>query len=197
MGRSGSATPGRVRWWRLRSNPLRRTGHLVEAWLILVTWTLAVVAAVVAGALTAGAVERDLDGLRTERHAVPAVLTEDADRVTSGADGTDGDHAWATVRWTAADGTTRTGVTRVASVSRAGSTTRVWLDAKGRLVPAPATAEQAEFQGAVLGVLAALGAGAVVLLAGLGVRARLERRLLEEWDTEWALIDPQWGRKAG
>ncbi|MEU2879366.1 hypothetical protein ABZ651_24505, partial [Streptomyces sp. NPDC007070] len=31
-----------VRWWRWRRNPLRRTSDVVEAWLLLVAWTLAV-----------------------------------------------------------------------------------------------------------------------------------------------------------
>lgn len=183
-------------WWRLRRNPLRRRSYLVEVWLLPATGMLAMGAGVMAGVLTAHAVERDLDGLRAERHAVSAVVTEDANRSTGG-EGTGGDLAWAAVRWTAADGTPRTGVARVASGSRAGSATRVWLDEKGRLVSEPATADEAELQGAVLGATAAVGAGAAVVLAGCLTCARLERRRCEQWDTEWALTGPQWGRRAG
>jgi hypothetical protein len=183
--------PVGARWWRLRRNPLRRRSYLVEAWLLLAAWTLAVLAAVGAGVLTACAVEQELDGLRAERHAVPAALTENAERTMSSLDGGGGDRAWATVRWTAADGTTRTGVTR------AGSTTRVWLDEEGRLMPEPATPDQAELQGAVLGAVAAVSAGAVVCLAGWAASSRVDRRRLAQWDTEWALVGPEWGRKAG
>ncbi|MEU6144512.1 hypothetical protein ABZ848_29690 [Streptomyces sp. NPDC047081] len=190
-------TRGRVRWWRIRRNPLRRRSYLVEAWLLAATGILAVAAAVAAGVLTAVAVERNLDGLRAVRHPVPAVLTEDAERVTSGSDGTDDGHAWATVRWTAADGTTRTGITRVDAGSKAGSATRVWLDAKGRLVPEPASADEAELEGSVLGTAAAVSAGVSVILVGCWAYARLERRRLDQWDTEWALIGPQWGRRTG
>ncbi|MGK3938299.1 hypothetical protein RKD19_001045 [Streptomyces canus] len=196
MNKATSRRQGRVRWWRLRRNPLRRRSYLVEAWLRSVTGILAVTFAIVMGVLAAHAVEGDLDGLRAERHAVPAVLTTDA-KDTVGVEGTDADRAWAHVRWTAADGTPRTGVARVDSTSRAGSTTRVWLDAEGRLVPEPATAGEAEFQGAVLGAAAAVGTGAAVLLLGGLACARLDRRRQDQWDTEWALIDPRWGRKTG
>ncbi len=194
MNRTTSRRQGRARWWRLRRNPLRRPSYVVEAWLRLATGILAVTAAIVAGVLTARAVESDLDGLRAERHAVPAVVTTDA-RATVGVEGTDADRAWAHVRWTAADGTARTGIARVDSASEVGSTTLVWLDAKGRLVPEPATAGEAELQGVVLGTVAAVGAGTVVVLLGCLACARLDRRRQEQWDVEWALIGPQWGRK--
>ncbi|WP_329272221.1 hypothetical protein [Streptomyces pseudovenezuelae] len=191
-----SRRQGRTCGWRLRRNPLRRPSYLVEAWLRLATGILAMTVAIVTGVLTARAVEGTLDGLRGERHAVSAVVTTDA-RTTVGVEGTDADRAWAHVRWTAPDGTNRTGVARVDSASRAGSTTRVWLDAKGRLVPEPATAGEAQLQGAVLGTAAAVGAGTAVVLLGCLACARLDRRRQEQWDVEWALIAPQWGRKTG
>jgi len=73
----------------------------------------------------------------------------------------------------------------------------VWLDAEGRLVPAPATADQVRVQGAVLGGVAAVGTGSAVLLVGWGVCGRLERRRLDQWDAEWARVGPQWGHKTG
>ena len=184
-----------VRWWRLRRNPLRRRSYLVEAWLLLAVWILAVVAAAGAGVWTVLAVERHIDALRADRHSVTAVLVEDAQRIVGTADGSDNYRA--TVRWTAADGTRRTGLAHVDSSSKAGSTTQVWLDAKGRLVPTPATATQGRIEGAVLGVWAAAGAGGVVLLVGRGVCGQLERRRVDQWDAEWARIGPQWGHKTG
>ncbi|MBK3574440.1 hypothetical protein JHN63_11555 [Streptomyces sp. MBT65] len=184
-----------VRGWRFRRNPLRRRSYLVEAWVLLAAWILAVVAAVGVGAWTNLAVERHIDALRADRHSVPAVLVEDAQRTVGTADGSDNYRA--TVRWTAADGTQAMGLARVDSSSKAGSTTHVWLDAKGRLVPNPPTATQARIEGVVLGVWAAAGAGGAVLLVGRGVSGRLERRRLEQWDAEWARIGPQWGHKTG
>jgi hypothetical protein len=184
-----------VRCWRLRHNPLEPRSYVVEAWLLLATWTLAVVAAVAVGVPTARAVERGLDDLRAQRHVVSAVLTEDAERTTAAADGTDGGRAWATVRWTRTDGTTRTGMTRVDAASRAGDVPSVWLDAKGRLVPEPPNPGQVELQGAVLDAVAAVSACTAVAPVGWGARARLDRQRLEQWGKEWSLIGPQWGRK--
>ncbi|MER6185888.1 hypothetical protein [Streptomyces sp. NPDC001652] len=181
--------------WRLRRSPLRRRSYLVEAWLLFVTWTLAVAAAVAVGVVTASAAERDINGLRAQRHTVSAVLTENADQPV--AEGGDVDRAWATVRWSGRDGKVRTGVARVDPGSRAGSPVEVWLDTEDRLVPEPSTPEQAELHGAVLGTVAALLAGAVVVLAGWGGRVCLERRRLAQWDKEWAGNGPQWGHKTG
>ncbi|MGW2829546.1 Rv1733c family protein [Streptomyces sp. NPDC001286] len=187
--------PTRTRWWRLRRNPLRRPSYLVEAWLLLAVWTLALLAAVAAGVGAAGAIERDSAGLRAERHSVQAVLTKDAQSGTSSVDGVGDARAWDTVRWTAADGTPRTGVTRVAAASKAGSTTRIWLDAQDRLVPEPAGVGQARFEAVVLGTLAGVTVAGVVLLAGTGMCTLLDRRRLTQWDTEWARVDRQWGGK--
>ncbi|MFJ5309751.1 hypothetical protein [Streptomyces sp. NPDC088350] len=74
MAPSRHGRPAGVRGWRLRRNPLRRRSYLVEAWLLLAAWILAVVAAVGTGAWTALAVERHIDALRAERHPVSAVL---------------------------------------------------------------------------------------------------------------------------
>ncbi|MGW3095219.1 Rv1733c family protein [Streptomyces sp. NPDC001102] len=189
------AGPARTRWWRLRHNPLRRPSYLVEGWLLLAVWTLALLAAVAAGLGTAGAVERDGAALRAARHPVQAVLTKDAESGTPSVDGIGDAHAWATVRWTAADGTRRTGVTRVAAASRAGSTTRIWLDAQDRLVPEPAGVGQARFQAVVLGALAGVTVAGGMLLAGSGMCALLDRRRLLQWDAEWARADRQWGGK--
>ncbi|MFJ5309752.1 hypothetical protein [Streptomyces sp. NPDC088350] len=103
----------------------------------------------------------------------------------------------ATVRWTGSDGTQRMGLAHVDSSSKAGSTTHVWLDAEGRLVPNPPTAAQARIEGVVLGVWAAGGAGGAMLLVGRGLSGLLERRRLDQWDAEWARIGPQWGHKTG
>lgn len=74
---------------RLRRNPLRRRSYLVEAWLLLLTWTLAIVAAVVTGVATAYAVQRNMDSRRAERHPFTAALTEKADLPTSATEHTD------------------------------------------------------------------------------------------------------------
>ncbi|MFG3203607.1 hypothetical protein [Streptomyces sp. NPDC048192] len=46
----------RVRGWRWRRNPLRRRSDVVDAWLLLAAWTVALVSGLVVGLLTADAV---------------------------------------------------------------------------------------------------------------------------------------------
>ena len=200
MTRAGRRRQGRVRWWRLRRNPLRRRSYLVEAWLLFATGLLALGGAITAGVVTAHAVQRDLDGMRAERHKVPAVVTRSVKPSpgVDGMDGTTGGQVWAHVRYRAADGTTRTGIARVDSArSRGGDATAVWLDRQGNLVREPTTADEAEFQGAVMGAVAAVSAGSAVILVSCFTRVRMDRRRQDQWDTEWALIDPRWGRKTG
>lgn len=36
----------------------------------------------------------------------------------------------------------------------------------------------------------------LILVGGLTVRLRVERRATERWGEEWNLMGPQWGRKA-
>ncbi|MEU5097898.1 hypothetical protein [Streptomyces sp. NPDC020996] len=186
-----------TRWWRLRRNPLRPRSYLVEGWLLIATWILALLVAVASGVATAGAVERSIGRLRADRHAVTAVLLEDAARGTSSVDGGGSSRAWATVRWTLTHGTTRQGITVVEPGSQAGGTTRIWLDREGNLVSAPATADGARAQGAALGAGAAVIGGSLVLLAGWGVCARIDRRRLNRWDAEWAVVSPQWRGRTG
>jgi hypothetical protein len=175
--------------WRWRHNPLRRRSDVAEAWLIVGVWCLVVVGGALAGTAVAHAVERNLDGRRAERHTVSAVLTEDAGPVTASG----GERVRARVHWTAADGSTRTGVAFVQHGSRAGSATRVWLDREGELVPEPVTADEAELEGAVLGTATALCVAAVAWSCGRLAHGRLDRRRMAGWDREWALVGPRWG----
>ena len=46
----------RVRMWRWRRSPLRRRCDLVEAWVVLAGWVIALVCGVVAGLAAVGAV---------------------------------------------------------------------------------------------------------------------------------------------
>ncbi|SDN47394.1 hypothetical protein SAMN04487981_105176 [Streptomyces sp. cf386] len=101
------------------------------------------------------------------------------------------------VPWNGPDGTPRTGLARVDPGAETGETTRVWVNDKGALTPEPASPDQAEVQGAVLGTAVAVSVGAAVALAGWGVSTRLDSRRLRQWDTEWEKVGPQWGPKAG
>lgn len=187
----------RKRWlWRWRRNSLSRRSDRVEAWAVLVTWVFVLLAGVFAGQAAAGAVRDGLAARRVQTSPVRAVLAEDAAKRPQATPYTDG-AVWAKVRWTAADGSTRTGLATVGAGSRAGSATIVWTDRTGELVPKPATAAEARLQASLVGTLAGLGAAGGVLAGGWLVRGRLERQRMQAWDREWEQVGPRWRRTIG
>ncbi|MFJ3718530.1 hypothetical protein [Streptomyces sp. NPDC090057] len=193
--RSGGRGRTRVPLWRWRRNPLRRRTDVLEAWFLLAVWALVVVGGTLVGLVTAQAAGQSFDRQRTERTQVRAVLLTDAPRTAVA--GTGGDLTSARVRWTAPDGTRHSDSTLVPGGLRAGSTAEIWLDAWGRPSSAPLTSGEASAESALLGVSAALaltGAAFGVRCAG---RWWLDRRRIQEWDREWALLGPRWGHKTG
>ncbi|MGW2449183.1 Rv1733c family protein [Streptomyces sp. NPDC001675] len=199
MREGGLSSGGRGRTrgplWRWRRNPLRRHTDVLEAWFLLAVWALVVVGGTLVGLVTARAAGQSFDRQRTERTQVRAVLLTDAPRTAVA--GTGGDLTSARVRWTAPDGTRHSDSTLVPGGLRAGSTAEIWLDAWGRPSSAPLTSGEASAESALLGVSAALaltGAAFGVRCAG---RWWLDRRRIEEWDREWALLGPRWGHKTG
>ncbi|MFF6781476.1 hypothetical protein [Streptomyces sp. NPDC012510] len=186
----------RVRCWRWRRNPLRRRSDVVEAWVILAGWLLALVGGLLAGLAAADAIERSADRQRAERRTVSAVLVEDAKGKVPAR--TAGDpRVWATVRWTAPDGSIRTGEARVSATSPAGNRVTVWIDQSGHLTAEPLTDGQARSHAAAGGVLVATGVGGIALAAVSVARFHLSQRRMEQWAVEWERIDTRWGRKSG
>ncbi|WP_432169773.1 Rv1733c family protein [Streptomyces sp. 1222.5] len=181
--------------WRWRRNPLKRRADVVEAWVVLGAWLLTLLLGVAAGLAAARSVEH---GLARERAAWRPAVAHVVERVpgTSPAHGhvSSGERIWAEVRWSTADGSTHTGQVRVKPGSRAGARVTVWTDPRGHLVGRPVTASEAAFRAALIGVLVGLSAAAVPFVGGLALRGRLERRRMEDWDTEWSRFGPQWGR---
>ncbi|MCX5562816.1 hypothetical protein [Streptomyces sp. NBC_00038] len=186
----------KVRLWRWRRNPLRRLSDVLEAWVLLTAYVLALVGAFLAGMATQGAVERHLDQQRVERQAVAAALVEDAkDKPPAGA--ADDDRVWVTARWTAPDGSTRTGQTKVGPDARAGTRVTVWTDQHGVLTSKPVSHEEARLQSALAGALTAMITVGVVAGGACAARAWLDRRRMEQWAADWARTDTRWGGKTG
>ncbi len=183
----------RVRLWRLRRNPLRRRCDVLEAWIAMVLAALAAVGAPAAGLVASWSVDDSLRSQGHDRHPVSAVLVRDAPgRALVGDTDAVSSRARALVRWTAPDGTQRTGEAPVDSGLKAGAAATVWLDGRGRLTDQPLSAAQRQTQAWAVG--AAVGGGSCVLL--LAVRraagAALDRRRAAEWEHEWAVVGPQW-----
>lgn len=187
-----TARCARVRWWRWRRNPLRRLSDVIEAWVILVGWVLALVGGLFAGLAAADAIERSADRQRVERREVSAVLVEDAKgKVPARAAGDP--RVWATVRWTAPDGSTRTGEARVSATSPAGNRVTIWIDKDGHLTAEPLTDGEARSHAAAGGVLVASGAGGIALAAVSVTRRYLSQWRMAQWAVEWERIDTRWG----
>jgi hypothetical protein len=188
--------PTRKRFWRWRSNPLRRHDDVVEAWIVLAVWAVVAVGGSLAGLVTAHAADEMLARQRAERHAVHAVLVTDLPGRTSSARSS-GDKAVAKVRWTAPDGSPRTGRTLVDTGLKAGSDIEVWLDSHSRPTTAPPSTTEAAVEAGVLGAGAGLALTGAVCAAGAALRWRLDRRRVDGWGREWDLVEPTWGHRTG
>ncbi|MFE9439202.1 hypothetical protein ACFYO2_09380 [Streptomyces sp. NPDC006602] len=185
--------------WRWRRSPLRRGSDVVEAWVLLAAWVLAVVGGVLVGLVAQGAMERDLDRQRVERRTVTAVLVEDGrDKEAPAVAAGDG-HVWVKARWAGPDGSRHTGLVKVrpGDDARVGARVTVWTDRRGAVVTEPVTDGEARLQSVLTGVLCGVVTGAAVAGGGRAVRAGLDRWRREQWAAEWARLDTRWGGKTG
>ncbi|TQE17506.1 hypothetical protein Sipo8835_41815 [Streptomyces ipomoeae] len=182
----------KVRLWRWRRNPLRRRSDAAEAWVILATGLAIAIAAPVTGAVTVWNVQDTLDRQRQALRSTTAVLTADAPAVRAY---TGGATVRAAARWTAPDGTTRTGDAQVKAGLKAGDRATVWTDDTGALRDGPLSPAEVEARAGLSGALAAGGACAVLLTGSWVVRRRLDTRRAAGWEREWAEVGPRWARK--
>jgi hypothetical protein len=182
------------RLWRWRSNPLRRRDDIVEAWLVLAVWLVFGVGGTVAGLVTSHASDEVFARQRAERESVRAVLLTDVPPSATAIGGTT-DRRMTSVRWTAPDGSARTGQTLVETGLKAGSRVTVWQDGQGRITAAPRNTTEAAIESGFLGITAAAGLAGLVFGAGAGARWRLNQRRVNEWGREWDRVGPQWGHK--
>ena len=199
LGRQRSATR-MVRGLGLTRNPLRRGSDRVEAWLtvlLLVTLIIGAPWVCVWSARSTYATARQAQAWdKAHRFPVVATLTGTPFAPTVADGPVAGTHPMAAqARWTAADGTVRTGLIGVMEADRVGGTRTIWIDERGEPTDAPrkrypgvAAAEVAVAALAcVLAVLAAIRAV---------VRRLLDRHRMRSWDAEWIDTGPRWtGRR--
>jgi hypothetical protein len=175
-------------------NPLRRTTDrletgctvlLVLALLALWPW---------AGRQAAETAYRDVvranAAERAQHHRIPATVAGPGVAAGHRSSGI----AAVPARWTAPDGTTRTGTVYTGSDRRPGDTVAVWVDDRGRLAGPPS--HRSPGAGAAAAVVltgCAIAAG----LAGVRrlVRRQFDHRRLRAWQAEWAAVEPDWSRR--
>ncbi|MER6632435.1 hypothetical protein ABT301_30160 [Streptomyces sp. NPDC000987] len=189
----------RVRGWRWRRGALRRRSDVVEAWTVLVVAVLLVVGVPLAGAAAGRWAHDDARAVaaaqRAERHRVRAEAVGAApDMLPAVRSGRQ--HAYrAAVRWTDPAGEVHTARARVPAGTRRGDTVDVWLDSRGRTVPAPPSRGDVRQHSLAVGACAAAGTAALVLLGHAVVRRVALGRRLAEWERAWARTGPEWTRR--
>ncbi|WP_435190389.1 Rv1733c family protein [Streptomyces sp. bgisy126] len=191
-----------VRRWR--RNPLCRTTDLVEAWTALISVVLLCVAVPLVGLRTGTSAHESL------RHAVRAqqeLRTPTTARVVRPADapasgpraaesgGEERFRRSVVARWTAPDGSSRTGTVATARRHSApGDTFPLWTDRDGRPVAPPMGADTARAHAITAGLTAALLTGLLVeTVRRLAVR-RLVLLRYARLDRAWAAAGPDRGR---
>lgn len=180
--------------WRLRSSPLRRRSYAAEAWACLAVALIAVTGAVLGGATMARHMDDRSAQQRLERHGTQAVLTQDATD-TPDTNSSSSTKVAAPARWTAPDGTVRTGDVKAPIGSSRGVWVTVWTDARGTIVAEPLPATTAHVQAGVTGGAIAFAVCAGALL-GCGITSKLlDRRRTAQWATEWAEVGPRWDHR--
>jgi hypothetical protein len=188
-----------IRRAHLDANPLRRDSDRAEAWIRV---SLVAVFLIV-GPLAAFAAGRwaDASGVSAARaqaaaeHKVHAVLLRSAP-LTS-AFPVAGNSALASVpaRWTAPDGSTRTGDVTAAAGTAAGARVTVWTDASGKLVNPPLGRAQILSRVVSLVTIVPAVLGVLLLCAAWVTRRRLDARRMAAWETHWLAVEPQWTRR--
>ncbi|MEV6566922.1 Rv1733c family protein [Streptomyces kronopolitis] len=179
--------------WRWRDNPLKRGTDVAESWLFLATAVLIAVATPAAGVAAASTLDTSSPRPGHEWHSVSAVLTGDPPaRIGVDPASATGGRVHATVRWTAEDGTVRTGETAVAPDLRTGDRTTAWVDRHGTLLRDPSTPEDAVAESIAVGIVAASGTGLLLIGANKAGIILLNRRRYAQWEKDWAESDFRW-----
>ena len=179
----------------LDGNPLRRPVDKIDAWLrlavLILILTAVPVTTIIAGRTAGHLFSRQAQAQQAADHLVDAVLTQNAP-VSSVDPYAAVPDTWTTARWTAPDGTARSGQVLAPIGSFAGGVVPVWVNAAGAVADPPSR------HAAVLADVAVTVMLTSMALTGLllGVRAVadhfLDRRRFRSWDAEWRSIGPLW-----
>jgi hypothetical protein len=180
----------------LDGNPLRRRADRLEIVIAVGLSALflicAPVLAVLAGRWTyeAGRAQQHAERAWHQVMAVTLQAPPSADQYAA---------AWADIgvpaRWVAPDGQRRVGEIAAWAGIRTGESVRVWVNGSGWPTGPPLSARQLSAR--VFGVVALVPTVLAMVLLGIGGLARwlLTRAQLAAWESDWALVEPQWSRQ--
>lgn len=176
------------------ANPLRRPcdrtrtrWHVGLALAVLI----ALICGVIAGARMWSDAARTARDEAAHRHETTATtLARATSAATSARDGTP--PVLVDASWRAPDGTQRTGKVAVQPRTAEGTTLTIWVDDAGAVTRAPRSTAEGQFAAAVGGTFVA-GALALTSAGVVGLRLRrAEAAALDEWESEWAVVEPLW-----
>jgi hypothetical protein len=174
----------------------RRGTDIVESVLGWALAVLAVVGGVLAvwiGLATHETVDRHADRqARTRTPATAELLDATIGMVPAG---TVLPRVVAPVRWTAADGTPRTGRAMVEQGQGRGAAVTIRIDDRGEPVGEPVGSSDAVMGGVIAGISAAALTGTALAGGWWLVRRATFALNARRWAVEWAAVEPQWRRE--
>ena len=186
----------------LDRNPLRRRADRLEILLRLsvaiLMLTVVPVAVIGVGRIVDHQVIRQAQAERAADRKVQAVLTQAAPAHGAPDPYSGAQTAWVPARWTAPDGTARTGQVLAMAGAAKGSTVSAWIDASGAATDPPTShgdiVSDVFIGAATTGLLLI---AALVALQVLGMHL-IDRRRMRDWDAEWRAVGPRWtGHRSG
>jgi hypothetical protein len=184
-----------VRRFSLGSGPLKRRSDRLQylaRLLLVVLLLLAAPVGVAVGTAVYSQGRADAAAEASGRHRTTAQLLEDASSAYPAAENGGWQPPRARVSWTVRSSATREAVVDVPAGARAGSSTRIWVDATGEVSPAPLSAGDAVGEGVALGIVAFIAFTVVTVLGYEAFRLLLERSRSRRWAAEWAAVEPGW-----
>jgi hypothetical protein len=174
-------------------NPLVRTGDRIEAMLLMLAVTAALIAAPIAGAIGTAVYDtrsHEYAEQAMSRHTVAAKAIEDSTTSVR----PNSDTITVAIRWRI-DGIEHTGSVALDQTVQAGDSLTIWVDRDGNYVAPPTPASQAGSYAVGIGVLTWLGAVVATVTFTALLRSRLNRLRSAKWDREFkTLADDDGGR---
>jgi hypothetical protein len=186
-----------ARWVGIDRNPLRRWNDRIEAWVrVVLTATVLSSGPFVVWWCGESAYDRAAAAAEWSRNRlfpVHAVILEDSDH---GPVYSEDGHTDASVeaRWTAPNGTPRTGPVTPTEPNPAGTTVLIWTDVYGNPMEPSTTNPSTSAIGVGLTSALFIIAGYATVL--MSVRRLLDGRRMTAWQREWRSVEPRWsGRR--
>lgn len=193
MGVRGNSYPRRLlrRLWA-GSNPLRRRTDWFE--------TIAFIGVVLATAVSLTLTMIVSDAAKNEK--MEQVRAEQATRHQVGATVIEPLHddqrhgGTAKVRW-GEPGRETSAATHVGRPVAPNDTVTIWVDGDNRLTTPPMSAATASHAAGSAGAAVLIVGALTITLCYASARWWINRRRMAAWEAEWAIVGPQWRRRAG